>query len=126
MIDLLKEMFAEMVVKKDASLIPKYYHKDFLLYTNEIYHDYEKFLATHQEVYATDIQYKVTYDDDCWVVQGEEKLAGRVYISVKKPNEPVKDIEIILIAQYKDKKLYRLWELTYPDWSKMKAFEDIK
>ena len=30
----LKEMFSEMVVKKNISLIPTYYHPDFILYTN--------------------------------------------------------------------------------------------
>ena len=58
----LKEMFEKMVIKKDASLIPFYYHQDFLLYTNEQVTDYNAFLKSHQEYYKTSIQYEVEYD----------------------------------------------------------------
>ena len=37
---LLQEMFSEMVIKKDASLISHYYHPDFLLETNGQKQDY--------------------------------------------------------------------------------------
>jgi hypothetical protein len=37
---LLQEMFSEMVIKKDASLISHYYHPDFLLETNGLKQDY--------------------------------------------------------------------------------------
>ena len=49
----LKEMFSEMVIKKDASLIPIYYHENFLLYTNGEVTDYQAFLTSHQEYYST-------------------------------------------------------------------------
>jgi hypothetical protein len=32
---------------------------------------------------------------------------------------------VILIVQFKEGKIFRLWELTYPDWSKMAAFEGM-
>jgi hypothetical protein len=46
-----------------------------------------------------------------------------VWITTSRPNEAHKKIEVILIAQYKDNKIYRMWELTYPDWSKLPAFQ---
>lgn len=120
-IKILKEMFTEMVIKKNATLIPFYYHEEFLLYTNEQITDYEAFIKSHQEYYKTPIKYEVVYDDETFLEQGE-KIAGRVWITIQMPNEFPKKIEVILIAQFKDNKIYRLWELTYPDWSKLPAF----
>ncbi|HAT8751295.1 TPA: nuclear transport factor 2 family protein [Legionella pneumophila] len=119
----LKEMFAQMVIKKNANLIPEYYHEEFLLYTNDIVTGYDEFLSSHLQYYATEIQYQVEYDEETFLEQGE-KIAGRVFITTTRPNEPAKRIEVILIAQYKDEKIYRLWELTYPDWSKLPAFSN--
>jgi hypothetical protein len=122
LIEKLKEMFNEMVIKKNASLIPLYYHPEFLLYTNDQTTDYEAFLKSHYEYYATSLQYEVAYDEETLLEQGD-KLAGRVWITTQRDNEAPKKIEVILIAQYKDGKIYRLWELTYPDWSKLPAFQ---
>ncbi len=62
------------------------------------------------------------YDEKTLIEQGN-KVAGRLFITTKRPNEVAREIEVILVAEYKDNKLYRLWELTYPDWSKMKTFQ---
>lgn len=125
-IHLLKEMFSEMVIKKDASLIPKYYHKDFLLYTNGIEMDYSAYVTMHENIYKSSIEYSVKYDDET-LFDKADKVAGRIWITTKKPGELVKEIEVLLIAEYKEDKLYRLWELTYPDWSKLPEFtEDSK
>lgn len=118
----LKEMFQEMVLKKNADLIPFYYHKDFVLFTNDIQTDYKEFLESHQKYYATPICYQVEYDEETLLEQNE-KVAGRVWITTTKPGETTKKIEVILIAQYKEDKIYRLWELTYPDWSKLAEFK---
>jgi hypothetical protein len=48
------------------------------------------------------------------------------YSDLQRPSEPAKKIEVILIAEYKDGKIYRLWELTYPDWSQLPAFKPPK
>jgi hypothetical protein len=119
----LKEMFTEMVLKKQASKISHYYHADFLLYTNGTTMNYAEFLKSHQEYYATPIQYQIEYDEETFLENGD-KLAGRIWITVKKPNQGPRKIEVVLIAQYKDHKLYRLWELTYPDWSQLPAFKN--
>lgn len=121
---LLKEMFSEMVVKKQASLIPHYYHPEFLLFTNGREMGYEEFLNSHREVYETPIQYAIDYDTETFVEQGD-KIAGRVFITTSLPTETPKEIEVILVVQYKDNKIYRVWELTYPDWSKLDAFENF-
>jgi hypothetical protein len=118
----LKDMFNQMVLKKNASLIPFYYHEGFLLYTNDIQTNYTEFLESHQKYYATAIQYQVEYDEETLLEQ-DERVAARVWITTTKPGESAKRIEVILIAQYKQDKIYRLWELTYPDWSKLAEFK---
>lgn len=118
----LKEMFNEMVLLKNAALIPLYYHQDFLLYTNDQTTDYNTFLASHQKYYETPIQYSIEYDEET-LLEHNDKVAGRIWITISMPNEPARKIEVMLIAQYKEHKIYRLWELTYPDWSKLPEFK---
>ena len=119
----LKEMFEEMVVKKDLSKLPDYYHPEFLLFTNGTQMDYAAFAESHQNYYATPIRYQIEYDEETLLEQ-RDKLAGRIWITTSRPNEPATKIEVILIAQYKNNKIYRLWELTYPDWSMLPAFNE--
>lgn len=121
-IALLKEMFDKVTVEKNDKAIPLYYDKNFELYSNGKKMTLDTFLKMHRDIYKTSIQYKVRYDEKTFVEQGN-KIAGRLFITTKKPNELAREIEVILIAEYKERKLYRLWELTYPDWSKLKAFQ---
>lgn len=92
-----------------------------MLYTNDQVTHYREFLTSHEAYYATPIQYAVAYDDETFLEQGE-KVAGRLWITTSKPHETPKKIEVILIVEYKENKIYRLWELTYPDWSTMPEF----
>lgn len=120
-IEKLKKMFSEMVLLKNVNLIPVYYHPDMLLYTNEQITDYNEFFESHKIYYASSIQYQVEYDENTFF-ENENKVAGRMWITVTRPNEMPKKLEVILICEFKDDKIYRVWELTYPDWSKMPAF----
>jgi hypothetical protein len=119
----LKEMFQKVTIEKNEKAIPNYYAKDFELYTNGNKFNYNEFNKLHMDIYKTAIQYKVRYDNDAFVEQGDN-VAARLFITTSMPNEEPKEIEVILVAKYKGHKLYRLWELTYPDWSKMKDFEN--
>lgn len=122
-IQLLKEMFDKMVIEKNTSLIPEYYHSDFLLFTNGIQMDYTAFLKSHEEIYASPIQYQIEYDEETLLEKGN-KISARLWITISKPHQNPTKIEVILIAEYKEGKIYRLWELTYPDWSQLPDFED--
>jgi len=120
---LLQSMFSDMVIKKDASLIPHYYHADFLLETNGQTQDYESFAKGHERVYATPITYEVRYDEAAWI-ESATRVAARVWIKTQRPNEDPVEYEVVLIATYVDEKIHRLWELTWPDWTTAKAFKD--
>jgi hypothetical protein len=119
---LLQEMFSEMVVKKVASLIPHYYHPDFLLFTNGQTQSYRLFAEGHKKMYATSITYEVTYDEDTWV-ESAGKVAVRCWIKTQLASEDAVEYEVVLIGTYVDQKLHRLWELTWPDWRTAEAFE---
>ncbi len=119
---LLKEMFTQMVEKKNASLIPHYFHTEFLLYSNGKIMDYQDTVDYHEEVYKTPVQYQVDFEEGT-VLESGEKVAARLMITTSKPGEDTIPLEIILIAEYKDDKIHRVWELTYPDWSQLERFE---
>jgi hypothetical protein len=123
-IHLLKEMFSEMVEKKNADLIENYYHPEFKLFANGQIWDFEKFHSFHVDIYDTPITYKVAYDEETLMESGD-KIAARLWITTQLPDEPAREIEVVLIAHYLEKKLHRLWELTWPDWSKMVEFENV-
>ena len=121
---LLKEMFTKVTIEKNSEAIPTYYDKNFECLSNGKKMNFKDFLKMHQEIYKTPIQYSIRYDELTLLEQGN-KVAGRIFITTKQPNEEAREIEVILIAEYKGNKLYRVWELTYPDWSKMKAFKKV-
>lgn len=73
-------------------------------------------------IYKTPIQYSIRYDESSLIEQNN-KIGGRMFITTKMPNESAHEIEVIFVGEYKGNELYRISELTYPDWSKMKAFK---
>lgn len=115
-------MFEQMVLLKNSSLIPKYYHKDFKLYTNGQEMDYQSFLDQHTELYNTPISYSIKYDEKT-LMETKDRVSARVWITVKKPGKPPIEIEVILISTYVQEKIHRLWELTWPDWSTIDHFK---
>ena len=121
-IEQLKSMFSDMVEKKDSALIPEFYHPEFEMHVNGQVQDYEYFKEYHEKIYTTEISYSVFYDENTFLEQ-EDKVAARVFIKLNKPGESEKELEIILICQFKNNKIYRIWELCYPDWSKMPEFQ---
>jgi hypothetical protein len=96
-------MFSEMVVEKNATLLPHYYHTDFVLETNGQQQNYETFAEGHRKMYATDVTYEVRYDDATWV-ESPTRVAGRVWIKTQRPNEAPVEFEVVLIAAYEDGK----------------------
>jgi hypothetical protein len=119
---LLDEMFREMVLTKDASKIAKFYARDFLLFTNGTTMDYDQYVAMHERVYATPIQYEYRIDNET-VIETDGSIGARVFITTQMPGEAPREIEVVLLAKYRDGLLVRLWELTWPDWTKAKEFQ---
>jgi hypothetical protein len=122
---LLVEMFDRMVVAKDKSAIPRYYDPDFVMVSNGITQKYEGFRTGHETVYDTPISYAVEYDDESWV-EGDDRVAVRLWITTSRPGEDPTRLELVLIATYRDGRILRVWELTWPNWADLPAFEQYE
>lgn len=116
-------MFDEMVVRKDAAAIPKYYDPEFVLISNGITQDFAAYVSSHEGIYETDISYQVEYDDQAWVESGD-RLAARVWITTARPYEKPTRIEVVLISAWRSERILTLWELTWPNWSELPAFDN--
>ncbi|WP_124709207.1 nuclear transport factor 2 family protein [Gordonia insulae] len=121
----LKEMFDQMVVRKDADLIGRYYHPDFVMTSDGLTEEFADFADGHRRVYATDIAYAIEYDEDAWVDAGD-RVAGRVWITTSRPGETPTRIEVVLIASYLDGRIHRVWETTWPSWRTVDALESYE
>ncbi len=116
-------MFSEMTVAKDATAIPRFFHPDFVLTTNGETQDLAAFTAGHEAVYATAIEYAVRYDAEAWI-ESSDRVGGRAWITVTRPGSEPVEIEVVFLVAILDGRIHRLWELTWPDWSKQPAFDD--
>src|ERR1700761_8433774 len=93
----LRQMFEQMVVNKDATAIERFYHPSFVMFSNGVTQDFAAFAASHRTVYATPISYSVEYDEDAWV-ETTDKVAGRLWITTSLSDESPSRIEVVLIA----------------------------
>ena len=119
---MLRQMFEQMVEKKDPTAIDHFYHPSFVMFSNAVTQDFEAFAASHRTIYATPISYSVEYDEQAWV-ESPEKVAGRVWITTSRPGESSTRIEVVLIAAFVDGRISRVWETTWPSWNTLPAFE---
>ena len=76
-IAVLRQMFEQMVEKKDSAAIDRFYDPSFVMSSNGITQDFDAFAASHRTIYATPICYSVDYDEQAWV-ETTDWVAGRV------------------------------------------------
>lgn len=120
---LLREMFERMVVAKNIELAERYYDPDFLMYSDGLCQDFAAFRDSHRKLYETAISYAVEYDEQAWV-EAADKVAGRAWITTSRPGERPTRIELVLIAAYRDGRILRVWETTWPSWRNVAALEN--
>ncbi|MGO4445941.1 nuclear transport factor 2 family protein [Mycobacterium sp. 2YAF39] len=118
----LREMFEQMVVGKDGAAIDRFYDPSFVMYSNGVTQNFDEFSASHRTIYATPISYAIEYDEEAWV-EAEDRVAGRVWITTSRPSESPTRIEVVLIATFKDGRITRIWETTWPSWNDLPAFD---
>jgi hypothetical protein len=116
-------MFEQMVVAKDAAMAERYYHPDFVMYSDGLTQNFTEFHHSHSEIYSTPITYAIEYDEQAWV-ETADKVAGRVWITTSRPDERPTRIEVVLIAAWRDGRIHRVWETTWPSWRNVAALED--
>lgn len=120
---LLREMFDRMVVAKNAELIEHYYHPDFVMSSDGLTQTFAEFRDSHRDLYTTSIGYAIEYDEQAWV-EAADKVAGRVWITTSRPGEEPARIEVVLIAAFRDGRIHRVWETTWPSWRNVAALEN--
>lgn len=121
-IAVLRQMFQQMVEKKDPAAIDRFYHPSFVMFSNGVTQDFEAFAASHRTIYATPISYSAEYDQQAWV-ESPDKVAGRVWITTSRPGESSTRVEVVLIAAFTDGRIRRVWKTTWPSWNTLPAFQ---
>jgi SnoaL-like domain len=119
---LMREMFEQMVLHKDITAIDRFYDPSFVMYSNGMTQNFDEYAASHRTVYDTQISYSIEYDEEAWV-ETSDKVAGRVWITTALPGQSPTRIEVVLIAAFKDGRITRVWETTWPSWNELPAFE---
>ena len=69
-IAVLRQMFEQMVEKKDSAAIDRFYDPSFVMSSNGVTQDFDAFAASHRTIYATPICYSVEYDGACPELRG--------------------------------------------------------
>lgn len=114
-IKIFKEMFSEFAEKRDMSKIDHYYSNDFLLDSNHKIYDYPVYKKQQTDIFKTLKNLKVINYDDLFAKN--DKVVSRMTIELTNKDSKVDTYYVILIAQLKNNKIYRIWEVTYPSWS---------
>ena len=109
-IAVLRQMFEQMVEKKDSAAIDRFYDPSFVMSSNGITQDFDAFAASHRTIYATPICYSVEYDEQAWI-ETTDRVAGRVWITTSRPGESPTRIEVVLIAAFNDSRITAIWGL---------------
>ena len=119
---ILKDMFEQMVIRRDITAVDRFYDPSFVMYSNGLTQNFDEFKASHRNVYDTPISYAFEYDEEAWV-ETDDKVAGRVWITTSRPGETPTRIEVVLIAAFKAGLITRVWETTWPSWNDLPAFD---
>jgi hypothetical protein len=93
------------------------------MYSDGLRQSFTEFRDSHLKLYATPITYVVEYDEQAWV-EAWDRVAGRVWITTSRPGEEPTRIELVLIAAYRDGRVHRVWETTWPSWRNLAALEN--
>ncbi len=113
-IALVKEMWSEYAEKLDNSKLDTYFSKNFVLHSNDEHETYDQFNKEQSIVFNKLKSLKVTSYDD--LIAKDDKVIGRITIKLTSKHSKSKTSNIIFIATIKDRKIEKIWEVTYPDW----------
>ena len=92
--------------------------------SNGITQGYEVFWTGHETVYATGtVRGSSTTTSR---VEADDRVAVRLWITTSRPDEAPTRLELVLIATYREGRIHRLWELTWPNWSDLARFRGLR
>ena len=116
-VELIKNMFIETAEKMNIAKIDEYFSPDFEMWSNDVHWNFKQYKVYHAKIFkesrkATKIKWPL---DD--IFAKGDRVAAKVTITLLEKNDQKKDIQVMLIAQIKNNKIHRLWELTFPHWN---------
>lgn len=114
-VNVIKNMFKNFAETRDLSQLDHYYTQDFVLDSNNESYDYTTFKKQQAEVFATLKSLQVLKYED--IFSSGNKVAGRVIIKLVLKSKETHTFHVIFIADIKDNKIDRFWEMTNPSWS---------
>jgi hypothetical protein len=112
---LVKEMFSQVSEKRDISKIDAYYSQDFMLVSNNDSFNYKVYKKQQADIFKILAKLEVLHYDDMFAKN--DKVVANMAIRLTLKNKTTHTFYVMLIAQIKDHKIYRIWEITYPTWS---------
>jgi len=110
------QMIEDTTIAKDISAIPCYYHPEFVMHSYGKTENFEEFISSHQKMFSGLTTYKFRYDEETFVENGD-KIALRLWVNICQPSKAPQELEVLIIAKYKDGKIYRMWEMAYPEYN---------
>jgi len=113
-ISLIKELFNEYAEKLDSSKLDNYFSKNFILISNNEQDSYAKFKKEQTLLFNNLKSLKVLSIDD--LIAKDNKVVGRVSIKLTPKSGEPQIYYNIFIAQIKDHKIEKMWEVLYPSW----------
>jgi hypothetical protein len=110
----LLQMFSEVVIEKNASLIQSHFHPGFILEANGRRQGLPIFLRRRELDYATAVSYEVQFDDRAWI-EAADAVGARLWLTVRKPGATANVLELLLLATYRGDRIYRMWQSAWPE-----------
>lgn len=113
-IAMIKELFTEYAEKLDNSKLDNYFSKNFILVSNNEQDNYAKFKKEQTLLFNNLKSFKLLSMDD--LIAKDDKVVGRVSLKLTPKSGAPKIYYDIFIAQIKDHKIEKMWEVLYPSW----------
>lgn len=113
--DTLLQMIQNVVEKMDTSQMDTFLTNDFLLESNRCVMSFDRYRDHLNEAFKSlkSIQLILPLTD---VISKGDKLAIRFSMTITDKIGASEDADIIAMLQFKDRKIHRWYELSYPDW----------
>lgn len=109
-----KHIFSEVSEKLDASQMDRYYTQDFILESNGEQYNYQVYKKQQVEIFKTLKKLRVIRYENLF--SSKNYVAGRMVILLQKKDKTQFKFYVIILAQIKNNKVHRIWEMTSPRW----------
>lgn len=113
-IALIKELFTEYAEKLDSSKLDHYFSKNFVLVSNNEKDNYDTFKKEQTLLFNNLKSFKLLSIDD--LIAKDNKVVGRVSMKLTPKSGEPQIYYDMFIAEIKNQKIEKMWEVLYPSW----------